>query len=85
MQMAKVVIYTTDHCAYCVRAKTLLEQKGVRYTEFDVAKDSEKFKEMIERSGKRSVPQIFINDQKIGGFDELWELEKQGKLDNLLT
>lgn len=82
--MAKVEIYTTDHCTYCSRAKMILEQKGIPYTEYDVEKDPEKLDEMMQRSGNRSVPQIFINDQKIGGFDALWELEKRGTLDNLI-
>jgi len=83
--MAKVEIYTTDHCTYCSRAKMIFEQKDIPYTEYDVEKDPKKLDEMMQRSGNRSVPQIFINDQKIGGFDALWELEKQGTLDNLLT
>lgn len=82
--MTKVEIYTTDHCVYCDRAKMVLKQKGVQFTEYDVEKDPRKFDEMIQRSGNRSVPQIFINNQKIGGFNDLWALEKQKKLDELL-
>jgi len=82
--MAKIEIYTTDHCAYCTRAKMVLDQKGVVYTEINVEKNPQKLEEMVQRSGNRTVPQIFINDQKIGGFDDLWTLEKQNKLDELL-
>ena len=83
--MAKVEIYTTDYCPYCLRAKTLLEQKGVDYVEIRVDREPMKFKEMIKRSnGQRSVPQIFINDKGIGGFDDLWKLVQRKELDNLL-
>lgn len=84
INMAKIEIYTTDHCAYCTRAKMVLDQKGVDYTEINVEKNPEKMAEMMERSGNRTVPQIFINDKNIGGFDDLWALEKQKKLDELL-
>lgn len=84
--MVKVEIYTTSNCPYCLRAKALLEQKCVDYLEILVDKELAKFEEMINRSnGRRSVPQIFINDQGIGGFDDLWELEQSKELDNLLV
>lgn len=83
--MVKVEIYTTDYCPYCLRAKALLEQKGVDYIEIRVDKEPTKFEEMIKRSnGRRSVPQIFINDRGIGGFDDLWKLEQRKELDKLL-
>lgn len=83
--MVKVEIYTTDYCPYCLRAKALLEQKGVDYIEIRVDKEPAKFEEMIKRSnGRRSVPQIFINDRGIGGFDDLWKLEQRKELDKLL-
>lgn len=84
--MAKVEIYTTDYCPYCSKAKALLEQKGVDYIEIRVDKEPMKFEEMIRRSnGQRSVPQIFINNQGIGGFDDLWKLEQREALYKLLT
>ena len=82
--MAKVVIYSTNYCPYCDRAKSLLQMKGVQYEEIRVDRDDQKRLEMMEKSGRRTVPQIFIDDQPIGGFDDLWALEQQGKLDQLL-
>lgn len=82
--MAKVVIYSAAHCPFCVRAKELLQRKNVYYSEISIDKDERKRDEMIELSGKRTVPQIFINDQPIGGFDDLWALEQKGELDQLL-
>jgi glutaredoxin 3 len=82
--MAKVEIYTTAVCPYCVTAKQLLKQKNIAYIEIRVDEDSVKRDEMIQRSGRRTVPQIFINDKSIGGSDDLYALEKQGKLDDLL-
>lgn len=83
--MAKVVIYTTAVCPYCVNAKQLLDQKGAHYTEVRVDLDPVKRDEMMKLSGRRTVPQIFINDEPIGGFDDLSALAKAGKLDALLT
>ncbi len=83
--MAKIEIYTTNICPYCVRAKQLLTTKGLDWTEISVEDVNERAK-MIERaSGKRSVPQIFINDQHIGGCDDLYALEREKKLDALLA
>ena len=83
--VAKVEIYTSPSCPYCVRAKTLLDKKSVSYTEVRVDQNPQTFEEMVRRSnGKRTVPQIFINGVNVGGFDDLWNLEKQGKLDRLL-
>ena len=80
--MAKVEIYTTPICPYCARAKRLLAQKGVAFTEIDVSRDPGKRDEMLARSGGRqSVPQIFIDGEHIGGADELLALERAGKLD----
>lgn len=84
--MAKVEIYTKFTCGYCFRAKTLLENKGVAFAETDISMDPAKREEMIQRSGGRTtVPQIFINDQHIGGSDDLASLEHAGKLDALLA
>ena len=82
---ATVEIYTKFGCPYCVRAKHLLDSKGVRYTEYDVSTGGANRAEMVVRSpGARTVPQIFINDLAIGGSDDLRALDSSGKLDNLL-
>lgn len=83
--MAKVVVYTTQSCSYCVRAKALLKQKGVPFDEIDVSADDALRDRMIEASGRRTVPQIFINEEPIGGFEELRALDAQGELDRLLA
>ena len=83
--MSPVTVYTTLACPYCVQAKRLLAHKGVAYTEIDVTSDAARRQEMIQASGRRTVPQIFIGEQSIGGFDELYELEQSGELDALLN
>jgi glutaredoxin 3 len=83
--MLDVKIYTTMVCPYCVQAKRLLTHKGIPYKEIDVTTNSALRLEMIQASGRRTVPQIFIGEQSIGGFDELYELEQSGELDNMLT
>lgn len=83
--MAKVVIYTTTICPYCVRAKMLLQKKGVAYEEINVGNDHELRIKLVEMTRQRTVPQIFINDRSIGGCDELYALERQGALDPLLA
>ncbi|SKA35117.1 glutaredoxin 3 [Enhydrobacter aerosaccus] len=83
--MAKIEIYTTPFCGYCARAKALLDRKGVSYEEMDVMEDAAKRTEMRERSKRSTVPQIFINGRHIGGSDELAALDREGKLDPLLT
>lgn len=83
--MAKVVIYTTTICPYCVRAKMLLQKKGVAYEEINVGNDHEMRLKLVEMTRQRTVPQIFINDRSIGGCDELYALERQGALDPLLA
>ncbi|STX29616.1 grxC glutaredoxin 3 [Legionella beliardensis] len=82
--MANVIIYSTSYCPYCMRAKQLLDSKGVNYQEIRVDEEPEKRAEMMARSGRRTVPQIFINDQAIGGCDDLYALESKGRLDKLL-
>jgi glutaredoxin 3 len=83
---AKVEIYTKFGCPYCVRAKHLLETKGVAYSEYDVTMGGAKREEMVARApGARTVPQIFINDVAIGGSDDLRSLDYEGKLDSLLA
>ena len=82
---ANVEIYTKFACPYCVRAKQLLDGKGVPYTEYDISMGGAKRDEMLARvPGARTVPQILINDTPIGGSDDLRALENQGKLDALL-
>ncbi|PTQ89330.1 glutaredoxin 3 [Agitococcus lubricus] len=83
--MAKIVIYTTPICPYCVRAKHLFQRKGVNYEEIDVSRDQNLRQQLIERTRQRTVPQIFINEQHIGGCDDLYALERQGALDPLLA
>ena len=84
--MKPVTIYTTPICPYCARAKTLLKKKGVEVEEVDVFMDEAAREEMEAKSGgARSVPQIFIGDTHVGGCDELYALEKEGKLDPLLA
>lgn len=82
--MAKVIVYTTDYCPYCVRAKALLRHKGVAFEEVDVGADDVLRDKMVAESGRRTVPQIFIDGRPIGGFDELNALEQNGELDALL-
>ena len=83
--MASVEIYTTGYCGYCRRAKMLLDSKDVAYEEIHVDRDPARRAEMNERSGRRTVPQIFINGTGIGGCDELFALERDGRLDDLLA
>jgi len=84
MSTAAVVMYTTGWCPYCARARQLLAAKKVSFEEFDVEAQPEKRAEMQTRSGRRTVPQIFIGDQHVGGCDDLHALEEAGKLDGLL-
>ena len=84
--MKPVRIYTTPFCPYCVRAKTLLTRKGVEFEELDVMMDEAAREEMEAKSGgARTVPQIFVGDTYVGGSDELYALDKEGKLDPLLA
>ena len=77
-------MYSTEFCPFCVRARELLRRKGIEFTEIRIDERTGLREEMIQKSGRHTVPQIFINDQAIGGFDELYALEHQGKLDLLL-
>ena len=84
--MNKVEIYTKGHCPYCHRAKALLQQKGVSFEEYKIDVQPELRAQMIERAnGGYTVPQIFINDQHIGGCDDMFALESHNKLDILLA
>ena len=82
--VADIVVYSTERCSYCVMAKKLLESKGLTYREIDVSHDEALLQEMVERSGRRSVPEIFIDDDFIGGYDDLARLNATGELDRRL-
>jgi glutaredoxin 3 len=82
--MNKIIIYTTKICPYCVKAKMLLTKKGASYQEIDASDDAIRAEMINLAGGRKTVPQIFINDQHIGGCDDLYELDETGKLDQLL-
>lgn len=80
-----VEIYTATYCGFCHKAKALLDQKGIEYTEYDVTNDQVGREEMTKRTnGAKTIPQIFINNEYIGGCDDLYRLEYEGHLDNKL-
>ena len=81
----EVLIYTTSWCPFCRRAKALLKEKGVAFTELDIEADPARRKAMIESSGRSTVPQIFINETHVGGSDDLAALDADGSLDKLLA
>lgn len=84
--MAEVTIYSTAVCPYCIRAKQLLERKGVTFKEVNLSNEVPEVRvELMQRTKHRTVPQIFIGEQFIGGFDQLYALEREGKLDDLLA
>ena len=85
MSSSKVVIYSGNRCAYCNATKRLLDSKKVDYTEINVDEDPARREEMMKRSQRQTVPQIFINEQHVGGFDDLSELNQAGGLDELLA
>ncbi len=82
--MPKIVIYTTDYCPFCTRAKALLRSKNVEFEEIDVTRDERLREEVQSLSGRRTVPQIFIDGKSVGGFDDLRQLDADGELDRLL-
>jgi glutaredoxin 3 len=83
--VAKVEIYTKWGCPYCVAAKTLLDKKGVSYEEYDVTMGGPKRKEMLERvPGAATVPQVLVDDEALGGFDDISALDRKGELDSKL-
>ena len=82
--MPKVQVYSKQQCAYCVRAKALLQRKGVAFEEIDVEQDDAKRAWLVEASGQRTVPQIFVDGRPLGGFSDLEALDRQGKLDPIL-
>jgi glutaredoxin 3 len=78
--MQPVRMYTTQVCPYCIRAKSLLKQRDIPFEEIDVSRDDEKRAWLVQATGRRTVPQIFIGDEAIGGFDDLHALDKSGEL-----
>jgi len=83
--MAPIQMYATSWCPYCRMAKRLLSAKGVSWQEIDLGDEPGRRREMVERSGRTTVPQIWIGDRHIGGYDDLARLEASGELDALLT
>lgn len=78
--MSRIKIYTADYCPYCKRAKALLESKKIPFEEIDVTRDDAKREWLVKTTGRKTVPQIFIDDKAIGGFDDLSQMDKEGKL-----
>ncbi len=84
--MSKVEIYTWQYCPFCIRAKSLLKKKNINFTEYKIDGDEEARELMTDRaSGRRTLPQIFIDNEGIGGCDDLYKLENEDKLDALLN
>ena len=81
--MTRVKLYTTSSCPFCIRAKRLLEARGIGFEEIDVGNDDALREEIIRRTGRRTVPQIFVDERSIGGFEELAALDAAGKLAEL--
>ena len=84
MSRPTIVVYTTGWCPYCQRARALLTEKGLEIKEINVDEDGKLREEMIARSGRRTVPQIFIGDKHVGGCDDLYALDGSGELDRLI-
>jgi len=83
MRMARIRMYSTTWCGYCVRAKALLERRGLEYEEIVMDDDPAFRQKLLEMTGRWTVPQIFIDDVPIGGYTELWSLDRDGRLDEL--
>ena len=83
--MATVQVYVTDYCPYCTRAKALLDKRGIPYEVIDISNDDEKRAWLVKASGRRTVPQIFIHGEAVGGSDELHELDRTGALQKKLA
>ena len=84
-KMAQVTIYTRPFCGYCTRAVKLLADKGVDFTEIEAGMDPDKRREMMDRSGRNTFPQIFVGERHIGGHDDIMAMERAGELDPLLA
>jgi len=81
--MSSIEVYSSSFCPYCVRAKALLNKKGLKFVEYNIRTEPERLSEMLQRSnGARTVPQIFINNRHVGGCDELYALERRSELDS---
>lgn len=83
--MATVIIYTKSNCPYCIAAKELLTEKGTTFDEIDVTNDPEQLAAVVEKTGQMTVPQIFIGDEFVGGYDDLAALDAAGELDGKLA
>ena len=83
--MASGTIYTRDLCGFCARAKSLLQSKGVAFTEYNATENPDYRQEMMDKSGRNTFPQIFIGENHVGGCDDLHALDRDGKLDPLLA
>ena len=83
--MPAITIYTTTYCPYCVKAKDLLKRKGATWTEVNAEDDAVREAMIVKAGGRRTVPQIFIGETHVGGCDDLYAIEKAGKLDALLA
>lgn len=83
--MAKIMLYTTDFCPYCVRAKTLLEKRALEFEEINLARDPDGRAKLVELTGMMTFPQILIDEQPLGGYDQLAAADKSGKLKELLA
>ena len=77
-------MYSTMICPYCIRAKRLLKSKGATFTDINLSTQPQRRVEMMQKSGRQTVPQIWVGDTHVGGFDELWAMDRSGKLDKLL-
>ena len=78
--MKQIEVYSGNNCPWCIRAKALLESRGLAYEEINISTQTDRAAEMVQRSGRRTIPQIFIDREHIGGFDELSQLNRTGKL-----
>jgi glutaredoxin 3 len=83
--MGRVIVYTTDACPFCLRAKALLGKRGIEYEEINLARDPDGRAELVERTGMFTFPQILIGEQTIGGFNELLAADRAGRLTDLLA
>ena len=83
--MKRVTVYTTDPCPWCLNAKALLKKRGVEYQEINLAKDPDGRAELVRRTGMMTFPQILIDEQPLGGFDQLLAADRAGHLDDLLA
>jgi glutaredoxin 3 len=83
--MARITIYSTRWCGYCVRAKALLASRGLEYEEISLDDDPAFRQKLFDLTGNWTVPQIFVDDEPIGGYTELWRLDREGRLDELLA